>query len=79
MVSDPYTQAKTLAQTLRARNMDDWSLKIDDIVTGGSTSTEILMGLRWVIQELLNGSTPLDPDAEALARSLIREVNELLK
>jgi len=53
MVNDPYEQARILAQRLKAQGLDDWARKINDIVAGGSTATEILMGLRWATGELL--------------------------
>jgi hypothetical protein len=53
MVSDPYQTAANITDALRASGMNDWASKIDDIVFGGSTSSEILMGLRWALDDLL--------------------------
>lgn len=53
MVNDPYRQAKALMQDLQAQGLNTWARKIEDIVDGGSTATEILMGLRWLTAELI--------------------------
>lgn len=69
MVSDPYDEARRIAQTLRSKGLTDWSSKIDDAIAGGATATEILMGLRWLMRELLQQGE--------LSEDLRLQVNEL--
>jgi hypothetical protein len=77
MVSDPYADATALAAMLKARHLPDWATKLEDVIAAGATSTEILMGIRWVLQELL-AYTQLDATVQEAATELVARVNALL-
>jgi hypothetical protein len=53
MVVDPYAEARSLALSLRGGGFAAWAAKLEDIVDGGATATEILMGLRWIVGQIL--------------------------
>lgn len=78
MVNDPYAEARDLADILRSQQRHEWSSKIDDIVAGGSTATEILLGLRWILRELLRDEA-LDVATAMQARELEQAVDALLR
>lgn len=78
MVNDPYAEARAIAKMLRLQQRHEWSSKIEDIIAGGSTATEILMGLRWILGELLRDE-PLDGATATRARELEKAVDALLQ
>jgi hypothetical protein len=53
MVVDPYAEARSLALSLRGGGFAAWASKLEDMVDGGATATEILMGLRWIAGQIL--------------------------
>jgi hypothetical protein len=59
-VQDLYGVARALGVELWDAGHPEWSRRIDDIVAGGATGTEILMGLRGLLGELL-GEVPALP------------------
>ena len=79
MVADIYAEARSLERDLDARGMHEWSQRIEDVIAGGSTSTEILMGLRWTLDQLLNSLPNLDADVAGRIRQLLTALNELLR
>lgn len=53
MVADIYADAESLKKLLEVQGLAEWARRVEDIVAGGSTGTEILMGLRWVTKQIL--------------------------
>ena len=77
MVVDPYSEARSLAITLRKDGFADWASKLEDIVDGGATATEILMGLRWIAGQVL-GDAGLDQATRLRLENLRAAANSLL-
>ena len=77
MVLDPCSEARSLAIRLRGGGLGDWASKLENIVDGGSTATEILMGLRWMAGQIL-GDTRLDQATRSRLEHLRAAVNSLL-
>jgi hypothetical protein len=77
-VTDPYAHARRVATTLRVQNLQGWAQRIEDIIDGGSTSTEILMGLRWVMAEILR-LAPLEPATRQTIEVLSATLHNLLR
>ncbi len=50
---DYYGDARVIAVQLGEIGLDDWAAKIEHVLEGGATSSEILMGLRWNLRQLL--------------------------
>jgi hypothetical protein len=50
---DYYKESKSISDALKIDGNIKWAKLIIDKIEAGSTSTEILMGLRWVLQECL--------------------------
>jgi hypothetical protein len=78
MVNDPYAQAQALSRRLQAQGLDSCAHKIEDIVAAGSTGTEVLMGLRWIIGEILRTET-LDLATQAEIARLRMTLDALLR
>lgn len=50
---DYYQEAKEIAGLLKRNGERKWADKIIESIEAGATGTEILMGVRWNIQECL--------------------------
>ena len=77
MVSDLYADALLLAGKLQQKGLDIWAHQIEDSISGGATATEILMKLRWILQQLVSQL----PAADALRSetySLAQKIGTLL-
>ena len=51
-VYDIYEAARHIVQELTEQGMSIWADRIEDAIASGSTGTEILMAVRWNLQEL---------------------------
>lgn len=74
---DYYASARTIATQLFERGEFDWSREIEDAIAGGSTTTEILMRVRFALQGLLRSGCAIDDEAMA-AQSLVVELDGVL-
>ena len=70
MARDLYNDAFELAEQARDAGHPDWAGRLEDTIESGSTATEILMGLRWVVGEILSAITDLPPETRGLAEDL---------
>lgn len=52
MSSDYYLEAGHIIDALVSEGMEWEATKLRDVITAGATSTEILMGMRWHLQEI---------------------------
>jgi hypothetical protein len=78
MQRDFYNDAFELAHQTRDAGHPDWAVRLEDTIESGSTATEILMGLRWVLGELLSAVTDLPPETRGLADDLRASIGNLL-
>lgn len=78
MARDLYADAHALAAALSDAGLASWADRIEDIISGGATATEILMGLRWTLGELLAQEEQLAPALRARAVALERDLGEVL-
>jgi hypothetical protein len=78
MAYDVYAAARALRDELDSSGHRDWSGEIQDAVEGGSTGTEILMRLRWVVTRLASALHAESPRAAAQAREIETEINRLI-
>ncbi len=74
---DYYASAQAIAAQLFERGEFDWSREIEDAIEGGSTATEILMRVRFVLRRLLLSGVASDSEAVA-ADSLIVQLHGVL-
>jgi hypothetical protein len=75
---DYYAESRALGADLREAGYKPWADKIDTIIETGSTSSEILMGLRWTLGELCAKEHSLSPDIKQRAESLQTEIDSAL-
>jgi hypothetical protein len=72
---DYYAESRALGADLWEAGYKDWADKIDTVIEGGATSSEILMGLRFTLNELNVRENGLSPNLKQRAESLRREID----
>ena len=79
MASHPdfYASAQAIAAQLFERGEFDWSREIEEAVEGGSTTTEILMRVRFVLRRLLLSGVASESEA-ATADDLVIQLDGVL-
>lgn len=75
---DYYAEARAIAVKLFERGEFDWSEKIEDAISGGSTATEILMRIRFCLQQLLASGTSNQDESQA-AQELVAQLDGVLR
>ena len=65
MTRDYYADATALSENMAKAGYTTWADQIRDAIAGGSTATEILMGLRWIISSFLEKEAGLSPEIRA--------------
>jgi hypothetical protein len=78
MTRDAYAEARDLGTALQRSGVEGWAEKLDGQVAAGSTATEILMGLRWVLEQL-DAVEDLEPALRRRARMLRTGITDLLR
>ena len=76
---DVYGFADQIVGKLRALGHNDWASRIEDVIAGGSTGTEIFMGLRHTMQQLRAMKPELPCEIIGDARRLEREISKALR
>jgi hypothetical protein len=76
---DDDAEARALAAKLDQQGYGTWSQRLTDMIAAGATGTEIVMGLRWVLAQLLQGEDGLPADLRDEARGLHRGLDRLLR
>jgi len=75
---DVYGQIYQLLEKLKQFERYDISSDVENIITGGSTGTEILMGVRWKFTNLLEEAETLPLDLQNDVRNLVETINRML-
>jgi hypothetical protein len=70
MGRDYYAEARALAVRLNDVDHQSWSRALTDAIDEGATGTEILMRLRWQLDQLLASEVELKSDVRTEAKSL---------
>lgn len=78
MSYDYYTEAEKISATLQEEGLNDWADQILNTMKEGATATEILMMLRWRLENFLvspSGSTNVIAHAEQLHQKIDAALN----
>lgn len=75
---DLYEQIDEIAQGLHEAGREDWAEPITDDVEGGATGTEILMAVRWHLQQLRNEPGTLPDSLAARIDDTVQGINTAL-
>ncbi len=74
--TDYYKNAIEIADELKREHLDDYSSKIKDSISAGSTGTEILMALRWNYKQILKEN--INKGLYSKILDLIKQIDECL-
>jgi hypothetical protein len=75
---DYYADGRALGEDLWEAGYKQWADKIDAVIAGGSTSNEILMGLRWTLSQLGAEEQSMPQSLRRRAESLRSEIDAAL-
>ena len=75
---DPYSESMAIAQELVTAGRPENGFVISEVIKGGVTSTEILMGLRHEFDAVLRAG-PLSSELEARIRAVRAAVDQALR
>jgi hypothetical protein len=75
---DYYGEGHALGADLWEAGYKQWADKIDFVIKSGSTATEILMGIRWTLDQLLASELNLPSDLSERAADLKRGIDAAL-
>lgn len=76
---DFYEEARNIANALRPAGQKKWADAILEKIEAGSTSTEILMGVRWVVQQCLENRKNKMEDIDKRMLALVSKIDGALK
>jgi hypothetical protein len=75
---DYYAEATELAGRLWDEGNKEWADRLTEVIETGFTSSEILMGLRYQLGQLLSGGPSLPEGLRAQAKSLYEAIDSAL-
>jgi hypothetical protein len=75
---DYIASARSIRDALIGEDLETCRERIDDAIASGSTGTEILMALRWILSELQQANPGLSPALKAQTAAFIDAANEVL-
>lgn len=76
---DYYAVAKKIARRLSKDGYPNWSDRILDAIACGSTATEILMAIRWQLNEFKNSQSKISDPIKKEIVELTTKIDEVLK
>lgn len=79
MTRDYYGESRALGADLWEAGYKEWADKLDAVVQSGSTATEILMGIRWTLVQLISSHPNLPEELSARVADLEREISATLR
>jgi len=79
MARDHYAEARNLAAKLAERGYGSWSRRLTEVIAAGATGTEIVMGLRWTLAQLLETEAALPAGLREEATDLHGALDRLLR
>ncbi len=76
---DSHAAAHRIAAKLKDEGWPDWGMKIMDAMKYSATGTEILMKLRWTIQQFLKEAATCQPETLHMMQELLQKTDSLVK
>ncbi len=78
MAVNIYSDARLLESTLRDEGLSVWAERLADCISAGATGTEILMGMRWALNELKKNEAELPGHVRDQADQLLADIEVAL-
>lgn len=75
---DLYAEVEQLVRDLSAQGHTRWSEELHDVLRGGATGSEIVMGIRWVLTRMSDSGEVGEPETAARARELAAQATRAL-
>lgn len=79
MPLDFYAETRALGNSLWDAGFASWAERLDSVMLGGATPTEILMGVRWTLGQLLDSAPVLPAALQQQVVALRRALDEALR
>ncbi|HEU0213517.1 MAG TPA: hypothetical protein VFR13_05480 [Jiangellaceae bacterium] len=79
MARDYYAETRDLTAKLTWHGLGSWSQRLTDEMAAGATGTEIVMGLRWTLAQMLETEPALQDDIREQAMYLHAGLDALLR
>ena len=76
---DFYLHAHRIADDLGKHGQREWKKSIEDAIADGSTSTEILMAIRWNLQKCLKEKGLISLRLKKQITDLISKIDDVLR
>ena len=76
---DYYEEARKISRALKKDGQNQWADLIIEKIEAGSTATEILMGVRWAVQESLKTRKDKMGEIDKTMLSLVAKIDGALK
>ena len=73
-----YEKTRSLAGSLLSEGHYEWAQRVTSAIEEGFTATEILMAIRWNLEELRAARVDLSPKVHAAVNELLREIDGVL-
>ncbi len=78
MARDFYAEAEQIADGLASEGLVGEADGLRSVIASGATATEILMGVRWHLQNIDRANKTTNLDIKRKVRDLIAELNKVL-
>jgi hypothetical protein len=78
MAIDYYADARQIIDALVAEGLASQASGLLEVIAAGATSTEILMGVRWQLEQIDRAHKSTNPGTRSKIRELIAELNAAL-
>lgn len=79
MSFDYIAQARLIVNQLNDCGFEDWSSRVNEVFDSASTGTELLMGVRWNLLQLIESDSILPPELKSQVENFVSQANLLLK
>jgi hypothetical protein len=71
---------EALQRRLQSEGHAAWAARLDDVIAGGATGTEIVMGIAWVLSTLLQDPTvELSAETRRIVAELTRYLHRVIR
>ena len=78
MAIDYYEEARTIINSLEREGLRSEADAVREVMAAGATATEILMGVRWQLQQIERANKTANVVTKRRIRELLQELNKVL-
>jgi hypothetical protein len=78
MAIDYYAEAREIIDALRSEDLVSEAEDLREVMEAGATATEILMGVRWHLEQIDRANKTSNVVTKRKIRNLVQELNRVL-